>query len=54
MTGNVVYLSMLALGNLPERKVLREVDRWIDTYFFHRIVKLLIVKSSFRNQDINN
>ena len=35
MTGNVVNLSIFALGYLPERYVLGEVDRLINTYFFH-------------------
>jgi lipoprotein signal peptidase len=35
MTGDIIHLCMSALGNLPERKVLGEVDRFVDIYLIH-------------------
>ena len=35
MTGDVGDICMLALGYLPERKMLGEVDRFVDTYLIH-------------------
>ena len=44
MTWDVIDLYVSALSNLPEREVLGEVDRWINTYLIHdfEIINVII------------